>query len=96
MKGEMRPNSTTQALDELIAEGVIFVGAAGNSNQKQVSWDHPDFNNYWNTGVGSTVGDNFFYEFGLRVYPYSNRRGFPQHGGMVRSGVGGTVYTSCD
>ena len=35
MKGEMRPNSMTQALDELIAEGVIFVGAAGNSNQKQ-------------------------------------------------------------
>ena len=93
MKGEMRPNSMTQALDELIAEGVIFVGAAGNSNQKQTSWDHPDFDNYWNTGVGSTVGDNFFYEFGQRVYPYSNRRGFPQHGGMVRSGVGGTVYT---
>tara|TARA_R100000030_G_scaffold100650_1_gene94201 strand:- start:1110 stop:1997 length:888 start_codon:yes stop_codon:yes gene_type:complete len=93
MKGEMLPNSMTQALDELIAEGVIFVGAAGNSNQKQTSWDHPDFNNYWNTGVGSTVGDNTFTEFGLRVYPYSNRRGFPQHGGMVRSGVGGTVYT---
>ena len=93
MKGEMRPNSMTQALDELIAEGVIFVGAAGNSNQKQVSWDHPDFDNYWNTGVASTVGDNTFYEFGLQVYPYSNRRGFPQHGGMIRSGVGGTVYT---
>ena len=82
----------TQALDELIAEGVIFVGAAGNSKSKS-SWDHPDFDNYWNTGVASTVGDNFIYEFGQRVYPYSNRRGFPQHGGMVRSGVGGTVYT---
>ncbi len=93
MKGEHPPNSGTQALDELINAGVIWVGAAGNSNQKQVSWDHPDFNNYWNTGVGSTVGDNFFYEFGVRKYPYTNRRGWPQHGGMVRSGVGGTVYT---
>ena len=93
MKGEHPPNSGTQALDELINAGVIWVGAAGNSNQKQVSWDHPDFNNYWNTGVGSTVGDNFFYEFGVRKYPYTNRRGWPQHGGMIRSGVGGTVYT---
>ena len=93
MKGEHPPNSGTQALDELINAGVIWVGAAGNSNQKQVSSDHPDFNNYWNTGVGSTVGDNFFYEFGVRTYPYINRRGWPQHGGMTRSGVGGTIYT---
>ena len=93
MKGEMLPNSTTQALDELIDAGVIFVGAAGNSNQKQTSSDHPDFDNYWNTGLGVTVGANFFYEFGLRTYPYTNRRGFPQQGGMTRTGVGGTIYT---
>ena len=93
MKGEMLPNSTTQALDELIDAGVIFVGAAGNSNQKQTSSDHPDFDNYWNTGLGVTVGQNFFYEFGLRTYPYTNRRGFPQQGGMTRTGVGGTIYT---
>ena len=93
MKGEHSPNSTTQALDELIIAGVIFVGAAGNSGQKQTSSDHPDFDNYWNTGVGVTVGQNFFYEFGLRVYPYTNRRGFPQQGGMTRSGIGGTIYT---
>ena len=93
MKGEMRPNSTTQALDEMINAGVIFVGAAGNSGQKQTSSDHPDFNNYWNTGIGDTVGDNSIFEFGLQVYPYTNRRGFPQHGGMTRSGIGGTIYT---
>jgi len=93
MKGEHPPNSGTQALDELINAGVIYVGAAGNSNQKQVSSDHPDFNNYWNTGIGNTVGDNTFTEFGVRAYPYINRRGWPQHGGMTRSGVGGTVYT---
>lgn len=93
MKGEHPPNSTTQALDELINAGVIFVGAAGNSGQKQVSSDHPDFDNYWNTGLGVTVGQNFFYEFGVRAFPYTNRRGFPQQGGMTRSGIGGTIYT---
>ena len=93
MKGEMRPNSTTQALDEMINAGVIFVGAAGNSGQKQTSSDHPDFNNYWNVGSASTVGDSNVFEFGLQVYPYTNRRGFPQHGGMTRSGIGGTIYT---
>lgn len=93
MKGEHPPNSTTQALDELINAGVIFVGAAGNSGQKQTSSDHPDFDNYWNTGLGVTVGQNFFYEFGVRAFPYTNRRGFPQQGGMTRTGVGGTIYT---
>ena len=68
-------------------------GAAGNSGQKQVSSDHPDFDNYWNTGLGVTVGQNFFYEFGVRAFPYTNRRGFPQQGGMTRTGVGGTIYT---
>ena len=93
MKGQLFPSSMTQAADELIESGVIFVGAAGNSNQKQVSWDHPDFNNFYNTGAGVTVGQNYFSEFGRQKYPYTNRRGFPQHIGMVRSGVGATVYT---
>ena len=93
MKGEHPPNSGTQALDELINAGVIYVGAAGNSGQKQTSSDHPDFDNYWNTGIGVTVGANFFYEFGVRALPYINRRGWPQHGGMTRTGVGGTIYT---
>jgi len=93
MKGQLFPSSMTQAADELIESGVIFVGAAGNSNQKQVSWDHPDFDNFYNTGAGVTVGQNYFSEFGRQKYPYTNRRGFPQHGGMTRSGVGGTVYT---
>jgi len=93
MKGEHLPNSMVQAGDEMVNAGVIFVGAAGNSNQKQVSWDHPDFNNFYNTGAGVTVGQNYFSEFGRQKYPYTNRRGFPQQLGMVRSGVGGTVYT---
>ena len=72
MKGELLPSSMTQAADELIDAGVIFVGAAGNSNQKQVSSDHPDFNNFFNTGAGVTVGQNYFSEFGRQKYPYTN------------------------
>ena len=36
MKGEMRPNSMTQALDELIAEGVILVGAAETETKSKL------------------------------------------------------------
>ena len=79
MKGEHPDNSMTQAGKEMIDSGVIFVVAAGNSNQKQVSSDHPDFNNYWantnNTPLTSAVHD----EFGITAYNTVNRRGFPQH-----------------
>ena len=47
MKGEHLPNSYLTAGEELIGAGVIFVAAAGNANQKQVSFDHPDYNNFW-------------------------------------------------
>ena len=32
--------------DALVDAGVIFVGAAGNDNQKMVLKGHPDYNNY--------------------------------------------------
>jgi hypothetical protein len=47
MKGEHLPNAYTSAGEELINAGVIFIAAAGNSNQKQVSSDHPDYDNFW-------------------------------------------------
>ena len=54
-KSEMKTNSLTTAQDELIDAGVIFVVAAGNSNQKQVNSSHPDFNNYiTQSGAGGT------------------------------------------
>lgn len=81
-KSEMKTNSYTVALDELIAVGVLFVGAAGNSNQKQVSSDHPDFNNYITKTDEGTLETSFFLEFGLTVTGTTNRRGFPQQGGM--------------
>ena len=88
MKGEMLTNSATIAGEEMINAGVIFVGAAGNSNQKQTSPDHPDYNNYWNSevGAGASLGESTHLEFGLECYNTTNRRGYPQQLGM--SGVG--------
>jgi hypothetical protein len=81
-KSEMKTNSYTVALDELIAAGVIFVAASGNSNQKQVDSDHPDFNNYITATNGGNLENSSFTEFGLAVTGTTNRRGFPQQGGM--------------
>jgi hypothetical protein len=61
MKGEHLDNAYTTSGKEMIDAGVIFIGAAGNSNQKQVSSNHPDYDNFWAasassgvTGIGST------------------------------------------
>ncbi len=81
-KSEMKTNSLTTALDELIAAGVIFVAASGNSNQKQVNSSHPDYNNYITATNGGSLLNSSFFEFGIEVYGTTNRRGFPQQGGM--------------
>lgn len=81
-KSEMKTNSYTQALDELIESGVIFVAAAGNSNQKQVGSSHPDFNNYITATNGGSLENSSFLEFDIAVTGTTNRRGFPQQGGM--------------
>jgi hypothetical protein len=81
MKGEHLPNSLSEAGAELIESGVIFVGAAGNSNQKQVSSTHPDYNNYWSTnaqGSSASLINSTHDEFGITAYNTVNRRGFPQ------------------
>lgn len=77
-KGEMVDNNLTTAGDELIASGVIFVAAAGNSNQKQVSSSSPDFNNYWATANNTPLINATHLEFGATCYNTTNRRGFPQ------------------
>jgi hypothetical protein len=81
-KSEMKPNSLTESQDELIAAGVIFVAASGNSNQKQVNSDHPDYNNFISTFNGLSLAASLFTEFGVQVLGTTNRRGFPQQGGM--------------
>lgn len=90
-KGEMVTNSFTTAGDELIASGVIFVVAAGNSNQKQVSSASADFNNYWSTSASTPLTSATHSEFGATCYNTTNRRGFPQQIGKYSSG-GNIVY----
>lgn len=91
-KGEMKTNSLTTALDELIESGVIFVVAAGNSNQKIVRSSHPDWNNYITDTNGGSLADSSFFEFGIEVYGTTNRTGFPQQGGMYTKADGSIDY----
>ena len=91
-KSEMKINSLTAALDELIESGVIFVNASGNSNQKQVESSHPDFNNYITATNAGTLLNSTFFEFGVEVYGTTNRRGFPQQGGMYTNDAGTRIY----
>ncbi len=91
-KSEMKTNSLTTALDEMIDAGVICVVAAGNSNQKQVNDGHPDFNNYITATNGGSLLDSNFFEFSIAVYGTTNRRGFPQQGGKYTDEQGIIQY----
>lgn len=90
-KSEMKTNSLTTALDELIDAGVFFVCAAGNSNQKQVNWGHADFDNYISLNSTDTIDQSSYFEFGVETTGTTNRRGFPQQGGKTVDGVTGEV-----
>lgn len=92
MKGEHPPNATLTAGKELIDAGVIFVAAAGNANQKQVSSDHPDFNNYWAASAGVALTNATHVEFGVTAYNTVNRRGYPQQLGKYIGTDGNIVY----
>jgi len=84
MKSEFRDSSIVTSAKEMVDAGVITVVAAGNSNQKQTSWDHPDYDNYWHTGSAGHFGDNInVTQFGYNVMPTTNRPGFPQHAGAT-------------
>jgi hypothetical protein len=91
-KGEFKPNSLTQAQDEMIDAGVIYVVAAGNSTQKQVNYGHPDFNNYITTTNGGSLEDSSFQDIFIEVYGTTNRRGFPQQGGKYTKPDGSIDY----
>jgi hypothetical protein len=90
-KGEMLDNSLTEAGNELIQAGVIFVVAAGNSNQQQVGSDQPDYNNYWASGLNVPLSSATHDEFGLTCYNTTSRRGFPQQLGKYTSN-GKVIY----
>jgi hypothetical protein len=86
-KGEMVPNFLSEAGDELIAAGVIFVVAAGNSNQKQVSSGSADYNNYWSGSSAVALTSATHTEFNATCYNTVSRRGFPQQiGKYTQSG----------
>jgi len=91
-KSEMKINSLTTALDELIDSGVLFVCAAGNSNQKCVNDGHPDFDNYITQTDGGSLADSSLFEFGVEVFGTTNRRGFPQQGGKFTDTDGVIKY----
>lgn len=93
-KGEMLVNNLTVSGDELIASGVIFVGAAGNDNQKQVGSSDADFNNYWSTSGATPLASAYHLSLDGVTYCYNttNRRGFPQQIGQYTDGGGNTVY----
>lgn len=89
-KFEFVDNATTDAGNQMINAGVIFCASAGNSGQKLVGSGHSDYNNYWGTGVGSTIGDK--YTLGSsQIYLPTNRPGFPTHVGKFTSG-GQVIY----
>ena len=94
--GEMQSNSEMTAGDELIASGVIFVAAAGNSSQKLVNSDHPDYNNYvtQDSGNQNTPLSNATYTYGGKTfYMTTSRHGFPnQIGSYTDSATGKRVY----
>jgi len=84
-KSEFYDNSMTQAGEELVNSGVIFIAAAGNSGQKQVNPDHPDYDNRIALNNTSSLYQTTFSSFGYSVTGTTNRRGFPQHIGKSAS-----------
>jgi hypothetical protein len=86
-KGEMLTNNLTEAGAEMVSSGVIFVVAAGNSNQQQVSSSHPNFNNYWSSSPSTALSSATHNEFGSLCYNTTNRRGFPQQLGKYTTGT---------
>ena len=86
-KGEMVDSSVTSAGKEMSDAGVIFVCAAGNSNQTQQSPGDLDYNNYWATSDNTALSSATHTEFGLNCYNTINRRGWPQSLGKTTAGL---------
>tara|TARA_B100001094_G_scaffold172109_1_gene166432 strand:+ start:10300 stop:12759 length:2460 start_codon:yes stop_codon:yes gene_type:complete len=91
---EYSDNSMTIAGDEMIDAGVIFVCSSGNTNQKLVKHDHPDYNNYYSTvSADATYLNSYSNYYGLNAYNSINRQGFPgQIGKQVDNIAGITTY----
>lgn len=85
IRQEFASQGMLTAGNEMIDAGVIFICSAGNTNQKLVKADHPDYNNYYSiTDNTSLLGT-----FQQGSYPYYrtiNRQGFPGQIGASGSG----------
>ncbi len=88
IRGEYTGSSMLTAGEEMIESGVIFVCSAGNTNQKLVKADHPDYNNYWASGSGTALSGATVNVYGIPMLNTINRQGFPgQIGKKTENGV---------
>lgn len=83
---------------ELVESGVIFVAAAGNSNQKQVNSSHLDFNNYISQSLSTAFADSYsssiYGSMANHNWYYSiNRIGFPGQIGVDKTTTPHTYKT---
>ena len=79
-------NPMSIAGDELIDAGVIFICSSGNTNQKLVLADHPDYDNYWGVATDTGFPNAFVVYGGYAAYNTINRNGFP--GQIGKQGTG--------
>ena len=83
------PTGSTQTEGaDMLDSGVIWLGSAGNNNNKQVKGDHPDYNNYVSPSSSRTL--TYAKMYGEMV----NRVGSPNCIGVVENynGTGVDVY----
>tara|TARA_X000000368_G_scaffold392446_1_gene357201 strand:+ start:7308 stop:9785 length:2478 start_codon:yes stop_codon:yes gene_type:complete len=86
-------NSMVTAGDEMIDAGVIFVCSSGNTNQKLVKYDHPDYDNYWGISPDTPYSTATTVAWGYSSYNSISRQGFPGQIGAQRDTVAGiTTY----
>jgi hypothetical protein len=80
---EIEDDSMTQAGDELIEAGVIYIQAAANGNSNIVKPDHPNFNNFLHTDSQVQAPGPAIQRGARNVFLTTSRRGFPMHIGKT-------------
>ena len=95
IRNEMQSGSMLTSGNELIDAGVIFVCSAGNTNQKLVKADHPDYNNYYSQNNNIALVDATFTS-SSGTYRYTiNNQGMPGQIGASGSGTNKVYKTIC-
>lgn len=95
IRHEFRPSSMLTAGQEMIDAGVIFVCSAGNTNQKMVSGDHPDYDNYYSTSNNTALTSSTGGSSPNWYYRTINRQGFPGQVGSTGTGANRVYKTIC-